>query len=71
MAISAFHRPFKDLVMEWLIELVLNFAVATEAQLRLAHLQQFKCRETRLLGVSSAYKSSGIGFVFLSRLAVG
>ena len=42
VAISALHRPFENLMMERLIELVLNFAVATDAQLRLAYLQHFQ-----------------------------
>jgi hypothetical protein len=36
MAIAALHDAFQNLVMERHIELVLRFAVATEAELRLA-----------------------------------
>jgi len=51
VAIAALHRPFENLMMERRIELVLRFAMATQAKLRLAHLQHSDRRETGLLGI--------------------
>ena len=51
VAIAALHRAFQHLVMEWQIELVLGFTVATEAKLRFTIFQQLQIRETRLLRV--------------------
>jgi len=39
VAIRTFHSAFQNFMMERLIELVLRFAVATQAKLRLTHLQ--------------------------------
>ena len=36
MTIAAFHRAFQHLVMKWLVEVGLNFVVATDAELWLA-----------------------------------
>ncbi|HEY5886042.1 MAG TPA: hypothetical protein VIT88_15250 [Pyrinomonadaceae bacterium] len=41
MAIAAFHGSFKNFVMEGEVKLVLGFAMATDAELRLVHLQKF------------------------------
>ena len=70
VAISALHRPLENLVMERRIELVLYFAVATYAQLRLAYLQHVESREAGLLGVGSAHKGIRTGNVLVRRFAV-
>jgi len=57
MTIAALHRAFKHLVMEGQIKLVLHLGVAAQAKLRLADLQKFDGRETRLLGVCRRYES--------------
>ena len=49
VAIATPHRPFQHFVMERQIELVLRFAVATEAKLWLTLPEQFQIGETRLL----------------------
>jgi len=48
VAIAAFHGAFQYLVMERHIELVLNFRVTAQAQLRVAGFEQFKSRDSRL-----------------------
>jgi hypothetical protein len=45
VAIAASHSPFKNLVMRRHGELMFDLAVTTEAELRLAHLQQFHYRK--------------------------
>jgi hypothetical protein len=40
MTITTFHHSFKNLVMKWLVEVGPNFAMAADAELRLADLQQ-------------------------------
>ena len=42
MAIAALHRPFKNLVMERQIKLVLHFAVAAQAKLGFANFEQLE-----------------------------
>ena len=51
MTITALHRSFKNFVMEGQIELMFGFAMTTDAELRLIHLQQSDRRYTRLLRV--------------------
>ena len=43
VAIAASHRAFENFMMERQIKLVLRFAVTTDAELRLIHLQQLGC----------------------------
>ena len=51
VAIAALHRAFQHFVMERQIELVLRFAVTTQAKLWLAFLEQPSFRKARLLRV--------------------
>ena len=51
MTVAAFHRAFQHLVMERQVELVLRFAMATEAKLRLAVLEQTNVCKARLLRI--------------------
>ena len=51
MTIAATHRAFQYLVMEGHGECRLHFAVATEAKLRVAHLQHSYRRESRFLSI--------------------
>src|SRR5438270_504199 len=53
VAIAALHYSFENLVMERGVELRLHFTMTTQAELRLACLQQVQCREVRLLRVRS------------------
>jgi hypothetical protein len=39
MAIAAFDHSFQDFVMEWLIEVGLDFVMTADAKLRLTNLQ--------------------------------
>jgi hypothetical protein len=71
MAIPATHRSFKNFVMKGLIELVLNFTVATQAKLWIADSQQFHGPKTRLLGVRCAHESIRRGDVSPGRGGVG
>lgn len=57
MAITAAHCSFKDLMMKRLIELMFDFAMAFQAEFRIAHFQQFDCSKTRLLRVGRANKN--------------
>ena len=43
MAVAALHRPFKNFMVERLVEIRLRFVVATHAELRLAGLQHMDC----------------------------
>ena len=52
MAIAATHGPFEHLVMERLIELMFDFGVTLQAELRLALPQELNRREAGLLSVS-------------------
>ena len=51
VAIAAAHRAFEHFVMERQVELVLRFAVTTEAKLWLALLEQLDVGNARLLCV--------------------
>ena len=51
VTIAAPHRAFQHFVMERQVELVLRFAVTTEAKLWLTLAQQFQIGETRLLRI--------------------
>ena len=57
VAIAAAHRAFKHLVVKGLIELVLYFAVATQAKLRVACFQHPQRRKAGLFSVRGAHKS--------------
>ena len=61
VAIAAFHRAFKHLMMERQIKLVLGFAVTTHAKLRFARPEQFQICDTGLLcvGTGDEYIRSG------------
>ena len=41
MAITALHRSFQNLMVEWFGKIRFRFAVATHAELRFGHFQQF------------------------------
>ena len=43
VAITTFHGPFENFVMERRVELGLHFTVATQAELRLANFQHMEC----------------------------
>jgi len=66
VTIAALHRAFEHLVVEWQIELVLNFGVTAQAKLWFARFQQLQHRETRLLGVCFGNEHVGTGPVFVS-----
>ena len=51
VAVAALHRAFQHLVMERQVELVLGFAMATEAKLWLAFAEQLQIRKPGLLRV--------------------
>jgi hypothetical protein len=51
VAVTAFHRPFQHLVVKRLVEIRLNFAVATNAKLWLPNFQQMDGGETGLFSV--------------------
>jgi len=57
MAIAALHRTLKNLMMERQIKLVLCFAVATYAELRLVHLQELQCGVSGLLCVRVGHEN--------------
>ena len=57
VTVSALHRAFQHFVMGGQIELVLDFRVATQAKLRLVHLQQANGRDTWFLSVGSRDKN--------------
>ena len=51
VAVRAAHRSFENLMVKGLVEIWLDFAVATQAKLRIAYFQHsYRC-EGRLLGV--------------------
>ena len=56
MAVTAFHGPFKNLVMERLGKIGLHFTMTTHAELRLAHLQYANCRDAWFLSVRLRHK---------------
>ena len=56
VAIAASHRAFEHFVMERQVELVLRFAVTTEAKLWLALPQQLQIRQARLLRICRRYE---------------
>ena len=51
MTIRTLHGAFQNLMVEWLVELMLHFTVASLAQLRLTGFQHLDRRETRLLSI--------------------
>ena len=51
VAVAALHRAFEHFVMERQVELVLGFAVTTQAKLRLALFEQPNVGKARLLCV--------------------
>ena len=51
VAVAALHRAFQHLVMERQVELVLRFAMAAEAKLRLALTEQLQIRKARFLRI--------------------
>ena len=65
MTIDAAHRAFQDLMMEGRGERRFDFAVATEAKLRVAHFQHLDCREAGLFGVCRRHPSNRAGHVLV------
>jgi hypothetical protein len=57
VTVTALHRSFENFVMERQIELVLRFGVATNAELRLAGLEQPKRCESGLLRIGLTYEN--------------
>ena len=53
VAIAAFQRAFKHLVMERQLELVLGLAMTTHTELRFARPEQFYARDAWFLRVSA------------------
>ena len=56
VTIAALHRAFEHLVMKGFIEVRLNLVVTTDAELRLAFLQQETSREVGFFSVRGADK---------------
>ena len=66
MTVGTLHRAFQHFMVERQVELVLDFGVTTQTELRFVHLQRANGRETGLLCVCVRYKDIRTGDVFSS-----
>ena len=65
MTITAAHRAFHDFMMEGRGERRFDFAVTTQAKLRVTHFQHLDCREAWLFGVYCGHPSDRAGHVLI------
>ena len=61
VAVGTLHRAFEHLVVEGHIELVFDFRMTTQAELRLVQFQQLNSRESRFLSVAWCDKNIRAG----------
>ena len=71
MTITAAHGAFQNFVMERRRECRLDFAVATQAKLRVVHLQHSYAGEARLFGIRSRHVDIRTGEISSARVGMG